>query len=611
MTEGEFVSIEMFDHHKPQLKSGDYTLQATTTVSSKPIVADQTPDYQFTYDSPGISRSFSVLGPRFKLSPLEIHAVFPPQGSQGDYRHALPHVVLNRSSLPWERSPTREPDTDNAKAKGHPSWLALLLIDEDEEKQYIRRIEDRPEIATRVRQLKLKELRLTKEVSFPHLPSESGDHEEDELTVIDIDNTFLQSIAPTKDELRLLAHVRKRLDNHDQPDKPSDASEYAVIAGNRSPKPGKRHTVYLVSMEGRYTGNTFDMTGASSTVRQVVLKSWQFTCADGKGETFKELLLNLNSSTLRLRLAKPADNHGEHYLSMGFVPLRQHQSNSQLTVSWYHGPLVCGAADPNAMPSAEASTPDHLIRHNPQLGMDDVAYAAAWELGRLLTLQDKTTSVALYHWKRYCHQQACHKQTCHEIAHLHRGVLGQAYDFPRAWFEGLAKLEGIPFNYLVPDERMLQSESIRFFQIDPGWIQCLLNGAFSIGSTTAREQECFVEHRQREMTNIHTPMSGFILRSELVSCWPRLKITGHGASSTALSVVGSVRKLSKNVLMCLFDGVVEAVDIYLPAEALHFGVDNPSPNLREYIQSFNTSSALAHDMLEDMVKVTFSIVSLN
>ena len=47
-----------------------------------------------------------------------------------------------------------------------------------------------------------------------------------------------------------------------------------------------------------------------------------------------------------------------------------------------------------------------------------------------------------------------------------------------------AVVRGVPFNYLVPDERMLPAESIRFFQLDESWMDCLLDGAFSIGRVT-------------------------------------------------------------------------------------------------------------------------------
>ena len=50
------------------------------------------------------------------------------------------------------------------------------------------------------------------------------------------------------------------------------------------------------------------------------------------------------------------------------------------------------------------------------------------------------------------------------------------------WLTRLGLLEGVPFNYLVPDEAMLPPESLRFFYLDPNWTSALLDGAMSIGA---------------------------------------------------------------------------------------------------------------------------------
>ena len=63
-----------------------------------------------------------------------------------------------------------------------------------------------------------------------------------------------------------------------------------------------------------------------------------------------------------------------------------------------------------------------------------------------------------------------------------------------AWFANLAMLEGVPFNYLVPDERMLPPESIRFFHVDQDWIDALIDGAFSIGRATVSGQSLEAPH---------------------------------------------------------------------------------------------------------------------
>src|SRR3984885_3921005 len=49
------------------------------------------------------------------------------------------------------------------------------------------------------------------------------------------------------------------------------------------------------------------------------------------------------------------------------------------------------------------------------------------------------------------------------------------------WLTKLKLLYGIPFNYLVPDEQFLPMETLRFFQVDPDWINSLTDGALSVG----------------------------------------------------------------------------------------------------------------------------------
>ena len=64
-------------------------------------------------------RTISKLpGSSFSLPPACIHSVFPPEGSLGDHSEVLPQIILNRSTLPWERS-AKDGDGDTP-------WLALL-----------------------------------------------------------------------------------------------------------------------------------------------------------------------------------------------------------------------------------------------------------------------------------------------------------------------------------------------------------------------------------------------------------------------------------------------------------------------------------------------------
>ena len=52
----------------------------------------------------------------------------------------------------------------------------------------------------------------------------------------------------------------------------------------------------------------------------------------------------------------------------------------------------------------------------------------------------------------------------------------------------LRLLIGVPFDYLVPDARLLPDESIRFFYLDRSWTDRLVDGAIAVGKIGTREQ---------------------------------------------------------------------------------------------------------------------------
>src|SRR5689334_889616 len=52
----------------------------------------------------------------------------------------------------------------------------------------------------------------------------------------------------------------------------------------------------------------------------------------------------------------------------------------------------------------------------------------------------------------------------------------------------LRLLVGVPFEYMVPDPRLLPAESIRFFYVDRSWADRLVDGTIAVGKVGSREQ---------------------------------------------------------------------------------------------------------------------------
>ena len=160
------------------------------------------------------------------------------------------------------------------------------------------------------------------------------------------------------------------------------------------------------------------------------------------------------------------------------------------------------------------------------------------------------------------------------------------------WLAKLALLYGISFNHLVPDQRMLPAESIRFFLVDPGWLKVLLDGALAIGINSSREQQAhtliadplltstieripevrgeLLRRKRARYPLPQMPVAGMLLRSALVSGTPGLQVQGLLAGKDA----GILRmdRLAPGVLLVLWDQIPDTVNISQPSQGILFGV---------------------------------------
>lgn len=168
-------------------------------------------------------------------------------------------------------------------------------------------------------------------------------------------------------------------------------------------------------------------------------------------------------------------------------------------------------------------------------------------------------------------------------------------DLITKWIAKLNLLYGVPFEYLVPDSRMLPMESIKFFHIDQNWMNSLIDGALSIGrvnkndlSHDQKKIEQIKIEAGKEIHNIRRRLlnkpetendppvmrTGFILRSVIVQGWPGLEVKAYESKKEMnLLKILRMERLAKDVLICIFDGEFEEVELREPAEAMHFGTD--------------------------------------
>lgn len=162
----------------------------------------------------------------------------------------------------------------------------------------------------------------------------------------------------------------------------------------------------------------------------------------------------------------------------------------------------------------------------------------------------------------------------------------------------LRLLVAVPFGYLVPDPRMLPNESIRFFHLDRSWTDRLVDGTLAVGKIGTREQahhqeaapaitveldelEPGVRPLQRGLAPLDQraataeadagqPATGFVLRSALVSGWPHMEVRAF-RQSRKLTLL-RLERLSSSVLLAIFAGVADRVELEEPHHGVQFGV---------------------------------------
>jgi hypothetical protein len=566
-------NLVFIDSHIPGMPDGDYRLTVQQALS---ITGEST---ELTPEQAGRYLYLSVAGPRFSLDPSLVKAVFPPDKGVGRYPNVLPHIVFDRSTLPWERRITSETPRDT-------TWLALLMFVGDEIDQ----------ISTQT--ISVGELQNgSSNPRFPSIGLEVAQSESDQAVVLDAPFSLLYKTLPRPDDLPLLAHVRElTLDGAANTD---EANLFPILVCNRlpavtPPTTGNEVKVFLVSLEGRddlYDNLQSGNAAADPTMyRLVTLYSWQYTTLP-ESETFTDYILNAAAprpgnadNLLRMDLLDGTDDgttRANSLLSAGFVPLAHQTRQGNHLVSWYRSPFVTGAVSvPEDMSLfAAVRSPDQLARYFSQVGMLDTSYAAAWQLGQLLTLQNTSVSQALYNWK---HAQALLASAV-SSPHLPLKPL-RPLPLPavvQTWLAQLALFQHVPFNYLVPVEQMLPSESIRFFTVDPLWRAALLDGAFSVGRVVSADADRERPHVQALQESLGSkPISGFLLRSHVVEGWPRLQVEGYDTvpEDENTITVGTplpmprMERLAPDILLCLFEGDLQTLELHEVPEMIHFGL---------------------------------------
>lgn len=683
--------ITFYSSWLPALAPGAYSVSVTPTLT----VTGAEPPLPTSH----VTETFYVGGPRYALTGSEAYSCYPAPGQIGKFYDTLPHIVFDRCTLPWERT------IDGTDPTEHNPWLALILLT-DADFNFETAVENQrvPPITTK----KVAELLTPEEISIigPKFTLDTYDDKDKDLCqTIDLPAQVFRDVMPRKQDLPYLAHVREVETDNKETWSLLKEGKFSVVVCNRFPETqakangekekdwGIVNTVCLVSLEGwgDYLNDPDKDIYNGKTFRLLVLGSWRFTCQGSSA--FKSQMEHLDDKRLLGRPPLEGDeakalDYINKALQMGFAPVNHDLRNDDTTISWYRGPLV-PMLYAKSMSYADISCADAALCYEPETGMFDASYAAAWQLGRLLALQDQAFAQALFRfrtdfqrWVRTTNTVALQKMdeqqkekaakltkelsTGTDIRRMYADELtgakymgandsaapNQAVASPpvipatvQNWLGQTMLLYGVPFNYLVPDEEMLPAESIRFFYLNPEWINCLLQGACSVGRTSATDEladqllrahffevseklafelrssaKQAADRRRGEPADkdtpapthpsgweettepvLHWPLSGFLLRSSAVEAWIGLEAKATGVDSTGqvLDPLQILRmdRLGPDILLCIYNGKVMEIEVKQPPEAIHFGAASKAGGGYE-----KTGLRKIKDAMGDMIK---------
>jgi len=469
-------AMVLYDYVLPPLKPGSYRFQVSADVKFN--------DLGPTQHELANERHFVVDGPRFALNPGDIASLSPPNNAQGAFGSVLPQIAMRRRTLPWERDIAETlPAPSNPKAlcnqqPDYPTpWFALLLLQEGEDYQLKTGLALEQVLPAGVfkaigspANILVDALDIDAQLLQDILPSREElqllthvrqvDPLDRELSVEGSDGFFAVQVCnrlptPSLNAQMVLVSLEGRTDllqaNPPSPLRGGLVGELEIdqavllnpavfnVTGNVASTAGVKPLMTAPEFLGQTAvqsrmdaprmfqkADAIDRRtqGAETgklTIpvrprkRLVVLHKWRFECV-GDGD-FQGLMQRLDVGLIgkvKGGLPKVTDS--------GHIPVPLGTRAGTQEDALYRGPLVpYPLSRDTAGPYHSA---DQARRVAPESGVEDISYAAAFEVGRLLASADGRLAQELMRWRRTAYGLSARLGTIQAVESLVKIDLG-------------------------------------------------------------------------------------------------------------------------------------------------------------------------------------------
>ena len=154
------------------------------------------------------------------------------------------------------------------------------------------------------------------------------------------------------------------------------------------------------------------------------------------------------------------------------------------------------------------------------------------------------------------------------------------YDKVKQWLLNLRQLNNVPFHFLIANSAFYLKSPLRFFHIDPNWLEALTAGALSVGVQSDIDQS-INNSIKKALTNLlqeADPKSGVIISSPLILGWPGLVVQPKSNNNNNVTV-SRKEKLASNILLSLFNDIPSSVTLSEPMNQISFGITGAETGL--------------------------------
>lgn len=608
-------TITVASSHIPQVAAGKYRINVKS--ENEILTASSSVD-------------FIVSGFVSQIPQTEIVSVYPPKEGQGNYAGTFPMVQFGRSSLPWdfefntsgERIPylflalfeedeldQESGSTDSGKIKVRSGNTSDLdpVYQKDKEFKYLEVPKSRMHLLPDAHEMRhLAHVRiqedqqndgnsplqtsvvLSKRMAFPGKKYSafvcsyltrlgntfrlSG--EKTDLLMVLYQwqfETFINNAYQFND-LKLNGFYKETAAQRSKSENPVLYGEDELFA-------------FLAKNKSRF-GNILNDLNFGDEKRAEILSLLKY-----EGKTLKGLLHELTFSEIGYHKNLMGNKWIEEVIDLGKIPLLHHLKSGGKVVSWYQGPFVRSGHHIVFKGFSEVAEegidlgeniPDHsekMIFYSKNTNMLDLGYAAAWQLGRLLVMNNVKVLQEIKKWKHQLRLNELILSQNQEYSPVNLSVdnsVRQLPDLIRSFIINTVKFVNFPYYYLFPDETILPEGSLRYFKLDNAWMLSMLFGIFSIGSDfTIRDFKRYVLHNSSvsEVFDYKKHYTGFVIHSEIIPNWPQLHIeTDHS------SQFQYVTDLTSMVRLYMINGSFSTISLFMKNENAHFAIDFPNQN---------------------------------